>query len=221
MNGDGISEAASENQPKRRRGRPPKPLANSASPAGRYAILRTLEDGRLGDPLALGRSQAKTLRGCQDAEYAFRGANAIFNLHDEYPEVAALTGVARDSDGELHPDDNRTFKNQGVLAELGRIVEAFPDGADYAARLAVQLVAIKPRLTSKQAIRRLRRCRMRRLKGVDMEAAGNARGVCMAITKALDDYLDKNPATSPRDVQDALFYLWKCETSQDKSVDPG
>src|SRR5262249_15827460 len=86
-----VSEAASENPRRRRRGRPGVNLFNSADPT--VWKRRDFADLSEGSTHSFMQTEAKTRRGWQNSEYAWVAAHVLFGLLDEYPEVVHLTGI--------------------------------------------------------------------------------------------------------------------------------
>jgi hypothetical protein len=147
---------------------------------------------------------SRTERGRQNGEYAHVAAVALHALRREFPEVVELVGDEPSALGRRRRDIDRELcaRNLGVLAELGRIVDAFEEGDRHAARLALEVLAMRPRPNSKAAVAILRRWRLDQL-GVP-EPAGDARGLALAIFRAIDGYLSRKPATPRGAVVEAL-----------------
>jgi hypothetical protein len=195
MSQDIISEAASENQPRRKRGRPPAPL-------------RKLVVGHIGKPgdYITAESGAKTVRGQQNAEYAWWAAHRLFDLREQYPKVLEFTGFCRDDDGKEGPDYGHTKRHIGVLAELGRILQQFGEH-EQAAKLATELVLMRPRPTSKDAAIYLRRWRFKAMGKPPEAKVGHKKHLAVAIAKVIDDYRLRNPEMKPEDVVEVLRWL--------------
>jgi len=151
-------------------------------------------------------SKAKTGRGRQEAQYACWAMRAIFEHRERHPEVLELTGLAEHSEQfgrEQYPGIVGQCKNIGILAELGRLICKYGNGEEAAVEWAVELVKMRPRLTSKQAVAWLRQ---RRLQKTNL---GNSEGVLRAITGGIDTYLASHPGTSPKAIVQALHSaLW-------------
>lgn len=208
-------EAASENHPKRRRGRPPKPTVNSAGVHPDCAHYWKDQPKQL---VPLCDSQATTLRGCQNAEYALRASVFLFELKDEFPDVLKLIGIAIEN-GKQVANPIMVKRNLGILAELGRVCVDLPDdGPGIAAEFVEHLLKQDPRPTSKETALRIRRWRLQELGRPVMKAIGDRDGVRVAIIAAINAYMQKNPGTSDCDVvmamEDALAIVAaKAETS--------
>lgn len=146
---------------------------------------------------------AKTGRGRQNAQYASWALRTLFEHRAGHPEILELTGVhtvaatARRPAYDI-PGMILARKNIGVLAEFGRLICRYSDGEEAAVEWAVELVRMRPRLTSKQTVAWLRRRRLRKTN------LGNSEGVMGAITAALDTYLASHPGTSNKAIVDAL-----------------
>jgi hypothetical protein len=197
---DGVSII----RPRRtRRGRPGSPhLTNSARPApGSFRDYGP--EYEAGPPLdfAGGLDGAKTLRGCQNSEYAWRARQALKDMRAEFPAIEGWCG------DEFWLWRGVGVKHVTVMAELGRIVMTFRDGARLAAQLATQIAAMEPRPVDKEAVAMLRRWRLRNLGKPKEERAGDVEGLTVAIGKAIDDYLGRNPATPRAHVLEALEWL--------------
>jgi hypothetical protein len=161
-----------------------------------------------------GFGKGRTVRGRQNGAYADVAAVALHALRREFPAVVELTGdepsAGRGRAREIDRDLCR--KNLGVLAELGRIVATFEDGDRHAARLAVEILAMWPRPNSKTAVAILRRWRLEHLG--KPEAAGDAKGLALAISRAIDGYLSSKPATAEAAIVEALKWnlAWQLKT---------
>jgi hypothetical protein len=212
---DGIAEAASEITPKRKRGRPGNGLVNSARPdPGSFRSL--LPGETFVEPMPCG-TEARTLRGCQNAEYANRAWRALFELRDEFPEVLELVGCKQWETGEITPDVDFCDQNAGVLTELGRILWTFRDGPRVAARLAVDFLKIQPRPKSKEAVVILRRWRLQALGKTT--GVGDVKGLALVIAKAIEGYRKKKPATPDEVVIDALEWVLSLHLPDDDEDD--
>ncbi len=166
-----ISEAASENTEKRKRGRP-------------KLYIGYREDCVIG-------SEAKTERGKAEACYAKTAAHALFDHRREYPEVTEWTGLYRCEDGkEIVPLGRPQFKTT-VLAELGRLIAQYANGKEVALQWSVEILNMKPKPTVKEAMRLLRSWRL----GDKRKSTGNSEGFAQALLRAAADYLDTHPDT--------------------------
>jgi hypothetical protein len=165
-----ITEAASENIEKRKRGRPKL-----------YAESREWNIG----------SEAKTERGKIEACYAKIAAYALFDHRHEHPELTEWTGLYRCDDGkEIIALSSPQFKTT-VLAELGRLIERYGNGEEVAVQWSVEILNMKPKLSVKQAMRLLRSWRL----DDKRKSTGNSEGFAKALLQAAADYLDTHPDT--------------------------
>jgi hypothetical protein len=203
MGEDGILEAASENQAKKKRGRPGVALWSSAD---KTAWMRRLnEEMGFGEPQAYCFSAAKTLRGIQNSEYAFWAQLSLSHSLDEHPELGLLIGFPEANIMEATAIQKR---NLGILSELGRIVKSFQNGEDACLSLALEYVAANPRPPVKEVIKGLRRYRLKNLGKPIMEPVGTLDGLRGAIIDAMLGYLDKNSGMGTRDVVAVLNELY-------------
>lgn len=171
----GITEAASENQPKRKRGRPRI-----------HAYWGHFTD-------------AKTDHAKANEDFACRAARHLFEHKAAHPEVFELTGLLVTKDG--HAMYNPDRMKVGILAELGRLMYAYGNGDEVALQLAVELAHKQPRLNVKQAAAWIRRIR---LKQEATDKDGNVVNLLEAIMRAIDGYLDSHPGTPTEVIIEAI-----------------
>ena len=211
----GISEAASENKPKR--GRP-------SQWAGGVEALRTAARDR--------RFKALTDRGRADNAYA---VNAIILLRkndadDKYDwllgtqSLAHIDGKARllhELLGDRFPD--RRPPKMALLAELGRIIDAWSDGEKWALKLADELCQMEPKPKVKEAAAWLRRWRLDGLGKAPKEKPGSADELADAICELIDRYDREHDGVTPDIALEALasaiaFYEWVAEEPEPESA---
>jgi hypothetical protein len=222
MDRDGISEAASENRGKSKRGRPGALLISSADPSTLYRRMVDA-DGR--KPEGFLFSHAKTLRGVQNSEYAFWAGLKLREFQEEYPELAELIGPPGD---DVVAQAAVETKHLGVLSELGRVLKTFKNGEEACLEWALLWLKANPRPTTKRFIRLVRQARLRDLGRPVTEAVGDLRGLRNAFIDAIHDYAEKNPATERWKVLEALndvysrLYDWagRGGTVLDREDDP-
>jgi hypothetical protein len=181
---EGVLEAASEIQPKRRkRGRTRK------HPFYEWAF---------------GSSEAKSDHRRANSRYASCAASFLFDHRKEHPEVLELTGFT-DMGGSAHflggHFDTRKWK-LGIRAELGRMMDRYSDGEAAALKLAIEFSRIKPRLTTKEAIGWIRNYRLKR-----QGNAGTAKGLYRVLVSTLNEYMSAHPGTPVSEAVDALSVM--------------
>jgi hypothetical protein len=175
-----ITEAASENTEKPKRGRP-----------------RVMDD----TTRALYNSMYPDLTERQKQNLQYR-AHAIHMLRlleaDSNPRLSWLFDREKFQHAEANQSrlDSTVYKH-GILAELGRIED---EGEMLEA--ALYLCELKPK--TKDAIVSIRRYRLGR------EPEGNYLTLWMALARALDDYRAVHPSTSKDMVVRALYDLAAC-----------
>lgn len=174
---DGITEAASENTQKRRRGRP------------------TLELGCSTRDCFVG-SEAETDRGKMEALYAHRAARVLFDHRHEHPELTEWTGLYRCEDGK-EIIDWRSIKVT-VLAELGRMICHYSNGEEVAVKWSVQILNMKPKPSVKRAMQMIRAARLGKC------SDGSTDALATKILASIDSYLDSHPNTTKEQVNEAL-----------------
>jgi hypothetical protein len=174
---EGISEAASENAVKRRRGRPK--LFDE--------FTRTWTPG----------TEAKTERGKMEALYARSAARILFDHRHEHPELTEWTGLYQCENGKECIDWGSLKIT--VLAELGRLIEKYQNGEEVAVRWSVQILNMAPKPSVKQAMLMLRAWRL----GQERKAGATDALTCK-ILASIDSYTDSHPGTTNQQIIDAL-----------------
>jgi hypothetical protein len=221
----GISEAASENPPKRQRGRPPKWVKADMKAPYDYALEQAQYP------------TTQTRRGQQDRLYQ---EDAMFTLiaalepgqGDRFHWLMGTIKPMKDENGQETwawplPSPSpfgRLLRLSGtilqrampdmkvaVLAELGRIVAAFSDGKQWAVKWADKLCQMEPKPSVKQAAAMLRRWRLDR-----DPKPGTWQELYEVIIDAIDAYEDRRAGVSPAMIEDALdhvqgYYAWLFE----------
>jgi hypothetical protein len=137
--------------------------------------------------------------------------------------VVELTGTVSWKDVPINKAHTLPSKNQGVLAELGRILYAGASGRTIA-NLATQILEMKPRPKSKEIVRMLRRWRFDALGRNLRRRAGDAESLAEVIDKAIDEYMNSNTATPFDTVVAALelelgMYMWLASDPEVKSLE--
>ena len=176
---DGITENFSENPPARKRGRPRIFEATAYGPRRGHSRIYT-ERSRLNDVYFV---------------------NALLTLTDDHPD--------RDRYYWLCPDGSVSYAyptlplarirpkvKTVLLTELGRILADY--GEETMRRVALQLCEDKPK--TQDAVRWLRAQRLQR-----EPRAGTWEALCEHLSRALDDYLARYPATPDAVVSSALW----------------
>jgi hypothetical protein len=95
----------------------------------------------------------------------------------------------------------------GVLSELGRIIETFSDGERHAVDLALEILSMTPKPTSKQVVAYLRRWRIDELGNPAKQSTWSVEEIPRAIAASLDNNLTKNPGTPDGEILEALGIL--------------
>ena len=175
---EGITEAASVNTERRRRGRP------------KLSIGGYFRECVIG-------SEAKTERGKMEALYAKRAARILFEHRHEHPELTEWTGLYRCEDGREILD--LTALKTTVLAELGRLIEKYKNGEEVAVQWSVKILNMKPKPSVKKAMRMLRGWRLG-----DKRGTGSADALTIKILSSIDSYTDGHPNTTEQQIIDAL-----------------
>lgn len=209
----GISEAASENKPKR--GRP-------SVWVGGVGKLREESRGR--------RFRALTDRGRSDNAYAVAAITALMGKGgtDKYHWLlgdqahAYINGKIRtlyEHLGDRFP--NRQPAKMSVLTELGRIMAAFSDGEEFALKFADELCEMEPKPKVKEATTWLRRWRLNILGKETPELPhGNAGDLADAFCALVGRYDSEHSGVTVEMVLEALasttaFYEWVAEEPEE------
>jgi AT hook motif len=224
---DELSEAASDNQPKRKRGRPRK-----------WVDMKTHE------PYAYEKQRRGVLdptgdRTLSNRFYQERGTVALVaaltpETANRFQWIMGTVQIKRDGDSmnfvmpgvtranptalALMPGMIERWRREvkaSILTELGRIAEeGFSDSRDLAVKRADELCAMEPKLTVKEAVRRLREWRLDR-----QPKPANEDQLADVIIEAIDAYFDRHVSTKEETaklIDDALwgvmsYYEWLFE----------
>ncbi len=190
---EGVSEAASENTPKRKRGRPTK-----------FDCM-----------LGLG-SNAKTRRGEMEAEHARAAAHELFDRRHEHPEFTKWTGLRVYDDGSEYIAYDTPQYKLTVLAELGRLICDYGNGRELAVQWAVEILNMKPQPNAKEAMRLLRSWRLGG-KG----KVGDVDKLATKILVAVDDYVTSHSDASSEQIIEALEWAISCHYPDDEGDEEG
>jgi hypothetical protein len=215
---DTITEAASENQPKPKRGRPSKWVEGAKRHVDSLDRGITTDRGRTNHIHA--ENGLIALAGGEG-----RPPDAVMKWPDRYrwivgrfpetvvsPKAASLIRAASSALKMTASQDAKV----SILSELGRITSVYGD--ETARSVADQLSEMKPRPTVKAAVAMLRRWRLPKTK------PGRVDGLVDAITRAIDLYCDQHPETEPEMIDDALGWVsgiyCPCDEDEDEAPDP-
>jgi hypothetical protein len=216
MPDEGISESASENQPRRKRGRPRKWVDMQTNKPYAYEKQR---QGFL-DPTSE--------RALQNRFYQERGTWALLKVitPDTVNRFRWLIGtvglrtdggtkkvvvpgvVSNPSLAALAPGLAKQIQRgvkASILTELGRIAEeGYDDSAELAVQLADQLCQAEPKLSVKEACHRLRAWRLNRPPN-----PANADELVDVIAEAIDAYFDEHVSTHEETAHLIDEALWR------------
>jgi hypothetical protein len=196
--GEGISEAASENKPKR--GRP-----RAWKTDGGYQLIRDTAP------------RVKTPRGQQERLYAGAAYRVLVPtegggtaqeaaleryrwLLGEFPLAEWHAGAQMIRD-VVDPRRSSPGPKFSILAELGRIVFTVPGGREHARAIADELCTIEPKLTVKRAAAMVREWRLGERK------AFTEQEVLERLATTVDNLKRASPATSTATIVAAVDRL--------------
>jgi hypothetical protein len=210
---DRISEADSENQPRLKRGRPRKWINTTTNEPYAYEDQRksfpqVLSERGLNNRFYQERGTVALLQAITpDTEDRFKWLIGTVELQDGKPRV--IPGLVSDNIiAKILPaiaEAKRRSVKASILTELGRIAEeGYADSHQHAIEWADALCQAEPKLTVKEACRRLREWRLNR----DPKPA-NEDELVGVIAEAIDAYFDRHAATKEETAKLIDEALWR------------